>query len=117
MVCRFSCDPAKTKELIQAARDVITSVKTNGCNDVDLGKVKESMLKEREIQLKENSFWLSYISLADQHNEKVSDVDVFPKWVAELSSDKFKADANTYFNDAELKQFILDPEEKKKENK
>jgi zinc protease len=117
MVCGFSCEPAKTNELIQAAKDVINSVKANGCNDADLGKVKETMLKEREIQLRENRFWISYISNADIYNEKLSDVDVFPTWVGELSSDKLKKDAAIYFKDEEMKRFVLDPEETKSDKK
>jgi zinc protease len=108
--CVFSCAPDNTEKLISAAKDEIELVKKNGCNDINLGKIKETLLKEREVQLKENSFWLSYISSADIYKEELSDIDQYVTWVNSLKSEDFKRWANLYFNDKEYKRFILNPE-------
>ncbi len=108
--CRFSCAPDNVDTLINAALSEINDVKKNGCNDLNLGKVKETLLKERELQLKENTFWLNYISNADFYGEQLSDIDQYNKWVNALTSADFKRIATTYLNEKELKRFVLKPQ-------
>jgi len=108
--CSFSCAPDNTEKLIAAAKEEIENVRKNGCNDINLGKIKETLLKEREIQLKDNNFWASYIMNADIYNEQLSDIDQYNDWVNSLKSEDFKRFANFYFNDKEFKRFVLNPE-------
>lgn len=108
--CSFSCAPDNVEKLVAAAKEEIKKVKENGCNDINLGKVKETLLKEFEVQLKTNNFWMSYITNADAYNESLSDLDQFKSWVEALKSDDFKRLANFYFNDQEYKRFVLNPE-------
>ena len=108
--CSFACAPDNTEKLIGAAKDEIEAVRKNGCNDVNLVKIKETLLKEREVQLKENSFWSAYMLNADIYKEQLSDIDLYNGWVNSLKSDDFKRLANFYFNDKEFKRFVLNPE-------
>jgi len=75
-----------------------------------LGKIKETLLKERETQLKENNFWLSYISSADAYKEALTDIDLYNSWVNALKAEDLKRIANTYFHENEYKRFVLNPE-------
>lgn len=109
-ICGFSCAPDNVEKLIAAAKEEVEAVKKNGCSDLNLGKIKETLIKERELQLKENNFWLSYISNADIYNESLNDMDTYNERVNALKSDDFKRLANFYFNDNELKRFVLNPE-------
>ncbi|MFO0321502.1 MAG: M16 family metallopeptidase [Bacteroidota bacterium] len=109
-ICGFSCAPDNVERLIAASKEEIENVKKNGCSEINLGKIKETLLKERETQLKENNFWLSFISNSDMYHENVSDIDQYNAWVNGLKSDDFKNLANTYFNDKEFKRFVLNPE-------
>ena len=72
--------------------------------------MKEGFLKERELQLKENDFWMAYISANEMNNENLNDLDQFETWVKELKKEDFKNLANKYLLDSELKQFVLNPE-------
>ncbi|PBQ32572.1 peptidase M16 [Sphingobacteriaceae bacterium] len=110
ITCQFSCAPDNTEKLIAAAKEEIENAKKNGCNEINLGKIKETLLKEREVQLKENNFWLGYISSADIYNEQLSDIDQYNNWVNALKSDDFKRLANLYFNESSFKRFVLNPE-------
>jgi len=105
----FSCAPDNVEKLITASIDEINDVKKNGCSDINLIKIKETLIKERETQLKENNFWLTYISSAESYNEALSDIDLWNDWVNGLKSDDFKRIANAYFNDKEFKRFVLNP--------
>jgi zinc protease len=106
----FSCAPDNVETLIKASQDEINDVKKNGCSDINLGKIKETLLKERETQLKENNFWLSYVVGADMYKESLADLDTYNEWVNSLKSEDFKRIAKAYFNDKEFKRFVLNPE-------
>jgi len=110
ITCVFACAPDNVSKLVSAAIDEINDVKKNGCNDENLTKVKEGFLKERETQLKENNFWLYYIAGNEAYNESLADIDQYNTWVKELKKEDFKVLANKYMLDAELKQFVLNPE-------
>lgn len=109
-ICVFSCAPDNVEKLIAAAKDEVNNVRKNGSSDVNLGKIKETLLKERETQIKENNFWLAYISASETYNEPLKDIDLYNDWVKALTSNELKRLANTYVNDKEFKRFVLNPE-------
>lgn len=106
----FSCAPDNVEKLIKASIDEINEIKKSGCSDVNLGKIKETLLKERETQLQENNFWMSFISSSDMFNESFSEMEKYNEWVNALKSDDFARMAKSYFNDKEFKRFVLNPE-------
>lgn len=108
--CSFACAPENVEKLVNATKDEINDVRKNGCNAENLTKVKEGFLKERELALKENNFWLSYISGAEEAGESISDIDKYNDWVKALTKEDFKTFVNKYMLDSELKQFVLNPE-------
>lgn len=106
----FGCDPAKTEELIAAAMKEVESAKKEGASEQNLKKVKETLLREREVALKENSFWLNTISGNYQNNENLLEVLEFNKYVENLNNEDFKRLANLYFNMNNYAKFVLMPE-------
>lgn len=58
----YGTDPGKLEELKQAVFDEINDFVQNGPSDDELAKAKEKMLREREIALRQNSFWLNILS-------------------------------------------------------
>lgn len=106
----FSCAPQNVETLISASISEINDVKKNGCSEVNLKKIKETLLKERETDAKENNFWLSYVSSAEMYKEPLADLDKYSEWVNGLKSEDFKRLANTYFNEKQFKRFVLNPE-------
>jgi len=110
ITCTFACAPENVDKLAAAVMEEINDVRKKGCNAENLVKVKEGFLKERETQVKENNFWLSYITQAEKDGEKFSDLDLYNNWVNNLKGDDFKKFATKYINDKEMKQFILNPE-------
>jgi len=109
----FGSSPENAPKLIEAARQVIDSVKRGGASPKDLTKVKELMLKGRETDLKENNFWLRYIQNSVYNKMDVEDVNKFNDQVNALSSEDFKRLANLYFDDANIATFVLYPEAKR----
>ena len=108
----FACAPENVDKLIAATVEEVNKVKQSGCNDVNLAKIKETFLKEREVQLKDNNFWMQYILQSDSYKENLSDLDLYTQWVNSLKGEDFKKLAAMYFQEGTLKKFILNPEKK-----
>lgn len=109
MGINFGCSPDNVDKLIAAAHNVIDSVKKNGCNEQDLLKVKELTLKEREVQLKQNNFWLQAILQSDVNHEDIRELNDFNKQIQSLTGNDFKRLANKYFSGSNYAQFVLYP--------
>lgn len=110
--CSFSCAPDNTNKLIDAVKEEINKVKLNGCSDLNLGKIKETFIKERETAIKTNQFWLDLIIHSDRQAEPIKEINEYTAWINSLKSEDFKNYAKRYFNDNEYKQFVLNPEKK-----
>jgi zinc protease len=106
----FGCAPERVEELLSAAFKEIDSVKNFGCSDINLQKIKETLKRQREVDLKDNSFWLSAISQNYQNDENILDIMEFNKYVDGLTSDDFKRLAKLYFNMGNYAKFVLMPE-------
>jgi len=57
----WGCDPEKIEILSQTVLDEMNMIKKKGPTKTDLNKVKETLIRERETQIKENNFWLLYL--------------------------------------------------------
>jgi zinc protease len=108
----FGCAPEKADELMAAALGEVADVLKSGTDDKNLVKVKETFLRERETDLKENRFWLSYISTSYQNGMDVMDMQKYNDWVNALTTSDFKKMAKKFIKKANLMKFTLKPETK-----
>jgi len=109
-IIRFGCAPEKVDTLIKAAFYEMDSLKKYGASSVDMQKVKETYKRSREVDLKENRFWLSAISQYYKNGEDILDLQKYNDDVDALTVDQIKALANQYLNMANYAKFILMPE-------
>jgi zinc protease len=108
----FGCAPEKAEELTKDALAEVESVIKSGCDDKNLVKVKETFLRERETDLKENRFWMGYLSQSYQNGLDVSEMNQYNNWVNALTSKDFKKLAKKYIKNGKLAKFSLKPEKK-----
>jgi predicted Zn-dependent peptidase len=87
----------------------IDKIKTKGCDDVDLVKIKETALRERETYLKENRFWMSAINNSALDNENIMELNDYTNYVNSLKSEDFKRLANQYLTKENIATFTLMP--------
>ena len=72
-------------------------------------KVKEGLLKEREINLKQNNFWLQAILQSDVNHEDIRELSDFNTQIQNLKSEDFKQLTAKYFDGSNVAQFVLYP--------
>lgn len=58
----YGCAPEKIKELQQAIFNEIRQIMEKGPSNDELKKAKEKLLREREVNLRENKFWQAILS-------------------------------------------------------
>ena len=106
----FGCAPERAEDLINTALQDIENVKKNGAEEKNIVKIKETMRREREVDLKENSFWLGVLSSTCMNNENVLELLDYNKFIENIKSDDLKNLANQYFNMQNYAKFVLMPE-------
>jgi zinc protease len=109
----FGCSPDRVDELVGAVMLQIDTLKIKKCDDTNVEKVKELQRRGREVNLKENNFWLSSFRTYYANGENPEDILEFPKLVDNLSGEAIQATANTYFDVNNYIKVVLFPEEKK----
>ena len=106
----WGCAPENVEMLIKTALDELEKIKQNGCDEKDLTKIKETMKREREVNLRENNFWLQSISQFDYDGENISEMNDINTFIDNLNSEKLKQAANKYFAMKNYARFVLLPE-------
>jgi zinc protease len=94
---QFGCDPARADDLIQVALKEIASLQEDGPSDVNLAKVREQHLREFEVGIKENPFWLNNLLFREQHDLPLDELLDFPEKARNLTADDVRNAARKYF--------------------
>ena len=105
----FGCAPENVEKLIASVNREIAKLKTTGADSKDIAKFKAETTREQEVQLKDNSFWLSYLSNQYYNGDDPLEVLRNPELLKTVTVESTKAAANKYLG-TNLIQFILLPE-------
>lgn len=90
---RFGCAPDKVEALIAAALAVIDAVAKDGPTPEELARIRETTLREREVYLRENSFWLSSLGSAYRFGDEATLILDPGPLLARLTADDVRAAA------------------------
>ena len=106
----FDCGPENVEKLIASTLDEINKIKLNGAQEADVQKFLAEQKRTTEIQLKENNFWLGYLSGQLQNKEDARAILTYLQSLKMVSSESLKAAANTYVSGTNMIRFVLLPE-------
>ena len=107
---RWGCAPENVDMLVKTMWEEIEKIKANGCDDKDLQKIKETAIRERETNLKDNRFWLNTINSNAINGEDIMEVLAYTDYVNGLKSETLKRFAGMYLNKQNVAKFVLNPE-------
>ena len=106
----FGCSPEKAAELIEVVRQEIMALRTEGLEESYAAKVREMQHRQREIDLKENGFWLralkGYYSL-EMDPRLILDYDAL---VSRVTSENLEETAQRYLDPEQFFEAVLYPE-------
>jgi zinc protease len=106
----FSTDPERVDELIEAVFDLIEQVQSDGPSTDLMAKATAQMIRERELALEENSFWLE--QLADYAFDAETDlrrIVSYDEDVLALTAEEIQAIAAEILRDDQYIQVVLYP--------
>jgi zinc protease len=107
----FPCAPENVDELVAATFDEIEKIKKDGVSDEDIQKIRETQIKNREENLKQNRFWLNQLSAYYRNG---TDLETFydrEKLTENVNSKDLQVAANKYLNMDNYVKVVLMPEE------
>jgi zinc protease len=107
----WGCSPENIEKLSQTLLDEMTRIMKEGPTETDLNKVKETMIRERETQVKENGFWLSYLQNHYFFGNKILSLDEFKDLVNSFTIKDIKKVADKYLNTEHYVRVALTPKE------
>jgi zinc protease len=99
--------------LSQAVFALIDTLQAQGPTAADVEKVREQILRGREVELKQNSYWLGNIMAREQAGEDIGGLlNAYDDMVKKLTAAQIQAAAVKYLNKSNYARFILLPEAK-----
>jgi len=109
----FGCSPENADDLIQAAFDEIMRIQAEGVDETVLEKVRESFIRQREVAVKENNFWLNTISTYDKFGLDLARLDRFEERVKGIDVEMIQSAAKRFFDFENRMKAKLLPEKMK----
>ncbi|MCX6322372.1 MAG: insulinase family protein [Bacteroidia bacterium] len=109
----WGCNPENITKLSQTVLSEMGKIRKDGPTEIDLNKVKETLIRERETRLKENGYWLSALQNHFLYGDNLLSLEDYKTFVNSFSGDDIKAIANKYLNTVSYVQVALTPAPKK----
>jgi zinc protease len=113
----WGCNPENIKKLSQTVLAEMDTLRKIGPTDIDLNKVKETLIREMETRQKENNWWLSTLSGHFFQGDRLLTLDEYKQAVNSVKKEDIRASANKYFNANNYVEVALTPAVKSEEKK
>jgi zinc protease len=105
----FGTDPERLDELVGIVFQEIESLKREGPREADLTKVREMQFRSREVQLRENHFWISQIMAYDRYDWDLRGIPSLER-SDRLTRERIQEAAVRYLDTSRFVQVSLVPE-------
>ncbi len=109
---RWGCDPKNVENLSNIAITYIKKMQANGPDKINLDKVKETLCRERETNMKKNQFWLGKLDNLYFNNLQLNSLEEYKKLVNAITSKEIQDFSNKYLTPNHYVQVVLKPEVK-----
>jgi zinc protease len=110
----FGSSPENVEVLSKATLALIDSLKAQPVSQADVDKVKEEILRSREVEVKTNAYWLGNIAARDQAGEDLGGLGpAYDEMVKKLTPAMIQAAEKKYFDISNYARFVLLPESTK----
>ena len=107
----YGSSPQNVDTLSRTVFKMIDSLKTFGPTADEVAKVKEQLRRSREVQVKQNAYWLGNIAARDQAGEPLAGLlTPYDDMVKGLTAAQIQDAAKKYFDTGHYAKFVLLPE-------
>jgi zinc protease len=110
---QFNSSPDNVEKLSKTVFKLIDSLKTHGPPASDVDKVREELKRGREVDLKQNNYWLGNLLARTQAGEDITGLlDAYDAMIRGLTPAQIQETAKKYLDTSNYARFILLPETK-----
>lgn len=106
----FSCASSRAESLIAAAKEEIGKIIKSGVSLEDLNKFKAQELRQHELNLRNNNFWLSYIKNSYDYDLDLNRLKQYKKQLNSLTTSEASKKLKEYLTTKNQATLILYPE-------
>jgi len=106
----FSCATANVEKLIAAALEEVKNIKTNGATPEDIAKYKSEEQRQTELNLRNNGYWLNYLTSRLKYGDDLNLLLSDKKRVDTVTPASSKATAQKYLNEDNYIRLVLMPQ-------
>lgn len=106
----FNCAKANIDKLVNAALEEVNAFRQNGVTAEDLQKFKSEELRQQELSLRDNGYWLNYLSNRLKYGDNIEQVLDNTSRINGVSVDATKAAAQKYLSGDNYIRLVLEPE-------
>lgn len=110
IIVSFGCAPQNADHLIEAVSQEMESIRKSGVLPEDIHKYKAAYSKNVELALKDNGYWLNYLSGQYENGENVLEVLDADQTLNKVTPENLKRAASLFLKADNRIQFILLPE-------
>ncbi|MEP6491542.1 MAG: insulinase family protein [bacterium] len=108
---QFNSSPENVEKLSKTVFALIDTIKTNGPAAADVAKVKEELIRSREVEVKQNGYWLSNIMGREQAGEDIAGLlGPYDEMLKNLTPALIQQAAKKYLDATHYARFVLLPE-------
>lgn len=105
----WGCAPEKVDTLTQTVFGEIERIRKDGPTDVDLAKIKETMINDYEKQIKQNYFWVSALKDMYLNGNKIYSLDDYTRTVEAVTIQDIRKTAEKYLDSRQYIRCVLMP--------
>ncbi|HXT15630.1 MAG TPA: insulinase family protein [Gemmatimonadaceae bacterium] len=108
---QFNSSPENVDKLTKSVLALIDSLKSAPPSQADVNKVKEAFVRSREVDLKQNAYWLGNIMAWQQAGEDLSLLLApYDQMIRDITPATIQNAARKYFDTSNYARFVLLPE-------
>jgi zinc protease len=107
----FGSSPDNVEKLSRSVLGLIDTLKAQGPSVADVEKIREQLIRGREVELKQNSYWLNNIMGREQAGEDLAGfLAPYDEMIKKLTPGQIQEAAKRYFDTKNYARFVLLPE-------
>ncbi|MGQ0767315.1 MAG: M16 family metallopeptidase, partial [Gemmatimonadota bacterium] len=105
---QYGSAPERVDDLLRTVIAVIDSTRAGSIDDADVAKVREQQLRQFEVSMRENSYWMANLVARVENGEDLGTLLGYTDLIRELTADKLRDAARLYLGE-NLARFTLLP--------
>lgn len=109
IIVSFGCAPQNADHLMGYVKEEMDKMIKHGVSEDELLKFKKAYAKNLELALRDNGFWLNFISGQFENNEPLNEVSDGEKHLVALTTAKLKKGAIEFLSGENTLSFVLLP--------